>query len=123
MSRFCVSGCQSAFPGATFSFLPADIVSQILNFGSPAPLDVQIVGLDLGETRTFANLLLDKIRLVPGIADARIQEAFAAPALSVRFDRSLAGVVGLTERDAASSLQDTLASSSPDRSDILAEPG
>ncbi|MGO9673853.1 MAG: efflux RND transporter permease subunit, partial [Methylocella sp.] len=99
------------FPGATFSFLPADIVSQILNFGAPAPLDVQIVGDDLGETRVFANDLLEKIRRVPGIADPRIEEAFQSPALRVDFHRSLAGVVGLSERDAATSLQDTLASS------------
>jgi len=100
-----------AFPGATFSFLPADIVSQILNFGAPAPLDVQIVGDDLGATRNFANALLEKIRRVPGIADPRIEEAFESPALRVDFHRSLAGVVGMTERDAATSLQDTLASS------------
>ena len=100
-----------AFPGATFSFLPADIVSQILNFGAPAPLDIQIVGDDLGATRNFANALLEKIRRVPGIADPRIEEAFASPALRVDFHRSLAGVVGLSERDAATSLQDTLASS------------
>ncbi|SFK61591.1 efflux RND transporter permease subunit [Methylocapsa palsarum] len=101
-----------AFPEATFSFLPADIVTQILNFGIPAPIDVQIVGTDLDATRKFANRLLGKIRHVPGIADPRIQEAFEGPALRVRFDRTLAGLVGLTERDAASSLQDTLASSS-----------
>ena len=100
-----------AFPGATFSFLPADIVSQILNFGAPAPIDVQIVGSDLGETRDYANALLEKLRRVPGIADPRIEEAFESPALRVDFHRSLAGVVGLSERDAASSLQDTLASS------------
>jgi multidrug efflux pump subunit AcrB len=100
-----------AFPGATFSFLPADIVSQILNFGAPAPIDVQIAGSNLGETRNYANALLEKIRRVPGIADPRIEEAFASPALRINFDRSLAGVVGLTTRDAATSLQDTLASS------------
>jgi len=100
-----------AFPGATFSFLPADIVSQILNFGAPAPIDVQIAGSNLGETRNYANALLEKIRRVPGIADPRIEEAFASPALRISFDRSLAGVVGLTARDAATSLQDTLASS------------
>jgi multidrug efflux pump subunit AcrB len=86
-------------------------VSQILNFGAPAPLDVQIVGDDLGATRNFANALLEKIRRVPGIADPRIEEAFESPALRVDFHRSLAGVVGMTERDAATSLQDTLASS------------
>ncbi|WP_051335522.1 efflux RND transporter permease subunit [Methylocapsa acidiphila] len=99
------------FPGTTFSFLPADIVSQILNFGAPAPIDLQIAGVDQNADRAFANKLLAKIRHVPGIADARIQEAFGAPALKIDFNRSLAGLVGLTERDAATSIQDTLAGS------------
>ncbi|MGA2043249.1 MAG: efflux RND transporter permease subunit [Roseiarcus sp.] len=100
-----------AFPGATFSFLPPDIVSQILNFGSPAPLDVQIVGPNLNASRTFANRLLAKIRHVPGVADPRIQEQFQNPSLKVDFNRELAGVVGLTEGDAATSVQATLSGS------------
>ena len=100
-----------AFPGATFSFLPADMVSQILNFGSPAPIDVQIAGNDLNASRAFATKLLAKIRHVPGIADPRIQEAFQDPALRVEFNRELAGVVGLTENDASTSLQTTLSGS------------
>jgi multidrug efflux pump subunit AcrB len=100
-----------AFPGATFSFLPADIVSQILNFGSPAPLDIQIAGADLAASRDFANTLLAKIRHVPGVADPRIEEAFQNPALKVEFNRELAGVVGLTEQDASTSLQATLSGS------------
>ena len=100
-----------AFPGTTFSFLPADIVSQILNFGSPAPLDVQIAGKDLNASRAFAIKLLAKIRHVPGIADPRIQEAFQDPALKVDFNREFAGVVGLTENDASTSLQTTLSGS------------
>ena len=100
-----------AFPGTTFSFLPADIVSQILNFGSPAPLDVQIAGNDLNANRAFAMKLLTKIRHVPGIADPRIQEAFQNPALKVDFNREFAGVVGLTENDASTSLQTTLSGS------------
>jgi multidrug efflux pump subunit AcrB len=101
----------AAFPGTTFSFLPADIVTQILNFGSPAPLDVQIAGADLNASRTFANKLLAKIRNVPGVADPRIQEQFQNPALKVDFNRELAGVVGLTEGDAATSIQATLSGS------------
>ena len=100
-----------AFPGVTFSFLPADMVSQILNFGSPAPLAIQIAGSDLAASRAFANTLLAKIRQVPGIADPRIQEAFQDPALKVDFNRELAGVVGLTEYDASTSLQTTLSGS------------
>jgi multidrug efflux pump subunit AcrB len=101
----------AAFPGTTFSFLPADIVTQILNFGSPAPLDVQIAGADLNASRTFANKLLAKIRYVPGVADPRIQEQFQNPALKVDFNRELAGVVGFTEGDAATSIQATLSGS------------
>jgi len=101
----------AAFPGTTFSFLPADIVTQILNFGSPAPLDVQIAGADLNASRAFANKLLAKIRYVPGIADSRIQEQFQDPALKVDFNRELAGVVGLTEGDAAAAIQATLSGS------------
>ena len=100
-----------AFPGTTFSFLPADIVTQILNFGSPAPLDVQIAGANLNASRAFANKLLAKIRSVPGVADPRIQEQFQDPALKVDFNRELAGVVGLTESDAATSIQATLSGS------------
>ena len=100
-----------AFPGTTFSFLPADMVSQILNFGSPAPIVVQIAGSNLSASRAFASKLLTKIRQVPGIADPRIQEAFQDPALKVDFNREFAGVVGLTESDASASLQTTLSGS------------
>jgi multidrug efflux pump subunit AcrB len=100
------------YPGATFAFLPADMVSQILNFGSPAPLDVQITGQDLTEDRRLAAELLAKISHVAGVADARIQQAFQAPALNVDVNRTLAGSVGYTERDATASMQNTLAGSS-----------
>jgi multidrug efflux pump subunit AcrB len=100
-----------AFPGATFSFLPPDIVSQILSFGSPAPIDVQVAGPNLDESRAFANKLLARIRHVPGVADPRIQEQFQDPGLKVAFNRELAGVVGLTEVDAATSIQATLSGS------------
>jgi multidrug efflux pump subunit AcrB len=64
------------FPGTVFAFLAADIASQILNFGVPAPIDVQIVGADLPANRTYANALLARIKQIPGIADARLQQAF-----------------------------------------------
>src|SRR6202043_3553502 len=63
------------FPGTTFAFLPADIVSQVLNFGAPAPIDLQVAGRDLAANRKYANVLLAKVRKIPGIADARIQQA------------------------------------------------
>jgi multidrug efflux pump subunit AcrB len=100
------------FPGASFAFLPADIVSQILNFGVPAPIDLQIVGNDVQADRKYANALLARIKQVPGIADARIQQAFQQPTLNVNVDRSLAGLVGLSAKDAATALQTTLAGSS-----------
>ncbi|WP_026595961.1 efflux RND transporter permease subunit [Methyloferula stellata] len=101
-----------AFPGVTFAFLPADMVSQILNFGSPAPINIQVAGLDYKGDRAYAEMLLRRARFVPGIADARIEEAFQSPALHVAFDRTLAGLTGLTEHDAANNLQNTLSGSS-----------
>ncbi len=100
------------FPGASFAFLPADMVSQILNFGVPAPIDLQVVGSDVQSNRKYANALLARIKQIPGIADARIQQAFQQPTLSVNVDRSLAGLVGLSEKDAATAMQTTLSGSS-----------
>ncbi|WP_454916099.1 efflux RND transporter permease subunit [Xanthobacter sediminis] len=100
------------FPGVVFSFLPADIVSQILNFGSPAPMDVQISGRDLEGNRTFANALAARMRMVTGLADVRVQQVFQHPTLKVEFNRTLAGLVGLTEQNASTSMQQSLAGSS-----------
>ncbi|MGA7657698.1 MAG: efflux RND transporter permease subunit, partial [Methylocella sp.] len=99
------------FPGATFSFLPADIVSQILNFGLPAPIDVQVIGRDQAANYAYATDLLKRIRTVPGIADLRIQQVFNYPQLNVDVDRTLAGEVGLSQRDIANSLLITLSGS------------
>jgi multidrug efflux pump subunit AcrB len=99
------------FPGTTFAFLPADIVTQILNFGLPAPIDVQVIGNNLAANRAYADKVLKRIREVPGIADPRIQQAFDAPTLNVNVNRSFAGEVGLTERDFATSMLDNLAGS------------
>jgi multidrug efflux pump subunit AcrB len=100
------------FPGTTFAFLPADIVSQVLNFGVPAPIDLQVGGRNLAADRKYANALLTKVREIPGIADARIQQAFQQPTLDVNVDRSLTSLVGLTEKDVATSMQTTLSGSS-----------
>ena len=99
------------FPGTTFSFLPADIVSQILNFGLPAPIDVQVIGNNQKANYVYATELLKRIRMVPGIADLRIQQVFNYPQINVRVDRTLAGEVGLTQRDTANSLLVTLSGS------------
>jgi multidrug efflux pump subunit AcrB len=100
------------FPGTTFAFLPADIVSQVLNFGAPAPIDLQVAGRDLAADRKYTNALLAKVREIPGIADARIQQAFQQPTLDVNVDRSLTSLAGLTEKDVATSMQTTLSGSS-----------
>jgi multidrug efflux pump subunit AcrB len=100
------------FPGTTFAFLPADIVSQVLNFGVPAPIDLQVAGRDPAADRKYANALLAKVREIPGIADARIQQAFQQPTLDVNVDRSLTSLAGLTEKDVATAMQTTLSGSS-----------
>jgi multidrug efflux pump subunit AcrB len=99
------------FPGVKFAFLPADIITQILNFGLPAPIDLQVVGPNQEANGAYAQELLKRVRAVPGIADLRIQQEFDHPALHVDVDRSLASEVGLTERDVADSLLVTLAGS------------
>ncbi len=99
------------FPDATFAFLPADITTQILNFGLPAPIDVRVVGNQLAANQTYANDLLERISHIPGVADPRIQQAFNEPTLYVDVNRTLAGMTGLTERDVTNSLQDVLAGS------------
>jgi multidrug efflux pump subunit AcrB len=101
----------SQFPGTTFAFLPADIVTQILNFGLPAPIDVQIIGSKIAANRAYADKLLGKIARVPGVADARIQQAFNAPTFQVDVDRTRAQIVGVSERDVAENLQNALAGS------------
>jgi multidrug efflux pump subunit AcrB len=100
------------FPGTTFSFLPADIVSQILNFGAPAPIDLQIRGNDLGADYAYANKLLAQVRHVPGVADARIQQSARQPTIDVNMDRTRARYTGVTAADVTNSLVVNLASSS-----------
>ena len=100
------------FPGVTFSFPPADIVSQILNFGSPAPIELQIRGNDLDANFDYANLLLSKIRMISGIADVRIQQSRSRPIFDVDVDRTRAQQVGVTMQDVTSALVANLAGSS-----------
>ncbi len=100
-----------AFPGMTFAFLPADIVSQILNFGAPAPIDLQVRGADVNANFAYANKLLGRIRRIPGVADARIQQSRSNPTFNIDVDRTRAQYVGLTERDVTNSLVVNLAGS------------
>lgn len=99
------------FPGFTFSFLPADIISQILNFGAPSPIDVQVRTSDLAAGFDHANRLLARIRKVPGVVDARIQQSRGAPVFAVDIDRTRAQYVGITTRDVTNSLVVNLAGS------------
>ncbi|MBU9667487.1 efflux RND transporter permease subunit [Burkholderia multivorans] len=101
-----------SFPGVTFAFLPADIVSQILNFGLPAPIDIQIVGNKLDRNRAVANALLAKLRGVRGLVDARIQQPGDEPAIDVNVDRTKAIQAGLQQRDVAQNLLIALSGSS-----------
>ncbi|MEN8512913.1 efflux RND transporter permease subunit [Burkholderia sp. RS02] len=101
-----------SFPGVTFAFLPADIVSQILNFGLPAPIDIQIVGNKLDQNRAVANALLAKLRGVRGLVDARIQQPGDEPAINVNVDRTKAIQAGLEQRDVAQNLLIALSGSS-----------
>jgi multidrug efflux pump subunit AcrB len=100
------------FPGMTFSFLPADIISQILNFGAPAPIEVQIRGPKLEENLAYAQKLLRRLRHVPGLVDARINQSLSEPGFNVDVDRTRAQYVGITERDVTNSLVVDLAGSS-----------
>jgi len=92
------------FPGVTFYVLPVDIVTQILNFGLSSPIDIQVIGPDLQHNRVYAERLLNDVKYVPGAADARIQQPFDLPKFTVNVDRTRSQVVGLTQRDVATSL-------------------
>ncbi len=100
------------FPGVVFYNLPVDIVTQILNFGLPAPIDVQIVGRNLPANRTFAEQLLNKLKFVPGAVDLRIQQPFNYPRFHYEADRTKTSQVGLTQKDVANNLLISLSGSS-----------
>lgn len=99
------------FPGVSFYFVPADIVTQILNFGLPAPIDVQIEGSDLEGNRQVANRMLTELRRVPGLTDLRVQQGFDSPTFHVNVDRTKAAGAGFTPRDVATSVLLTLSGS------------
>jgi len=99
------------FPSTLFYFLPADLVSQILNFGLPAPIDIQIVGPNLEANRAFADRLLQQIKLIPGATDLRIQQPFNQPKLFIDIDRTKAQDVGYTARDIAGNILVSLSGS------------
>ncbi len=92
------------YPGVTFYEVPVDIVTQILNFGLAAPIDIQVVGPNLYANRALAERMLNEVRYVPGAADARIQQPFNYPNLTVNVDRTRAAATGLTQQNVAQSL-------------------
>ncbi len=106
-----------AFPGVTFYFLPTDIVNQILNFGLPAPLDIQIIGNDMVANHAVAERMMSQLRRVPGAVDLHIQQSLDEPNFTVHVDRTKAQQVGFTQADVANSLLTALSGSfqtSPD---------
>ncbi len=92
------------YPGVTFYVLPVDIVTQILNFGLSAPIDIQVIGPNLYGNRALAERMLNEVRYVPGATDARIQQPFDYPNWTVNVDRTRAQEIGLTQQNVAQSL-------------------
>jgi CzcA family heavy metal efflux pump len=101
----------TTFPDTLFVILPADIVTQILNFGLPAPLDIQISGYNIAANREYAAALLEKLRRIPGAIDMHIHQAFDYPQINVDVDRSNAAQLGLTQKDVATDLLISLSGS------------
>ena len=99
------------FPGVTFAFLPSDMVTQILNFGLPAPIDIQVIGNDLEGNRAWASQLLQRIRNVPGTADLRVQQPFDQPYLHMNIERTKAQELGFSAHDIAQNLLVSLSGS------------
>jgi CzcA family heavy metal efflux pump len=99
------------FPGTTFSFLPADIVSQILNFGLPSPLDIQVSGNNLNANRQYVAKLLPQVKQVPGAVDMHVQQAFDYPQIDVSINRNNAQLLGYSEKDVATNLLTSLSGS------------
>jgi multidrug efflux pump subunit AcrB len=99
------------YPGVQFSFIPADIVTQILNFGLPAPIDIQVIGRNLEANRRFASSLVTKLAQVPGMVDLRVHQTFNQPLLHLDVDRTRAVDTGFTQRDIANNLLISLSGS------------
>jgi CzcA family heavy metal efflux pump len=98
-----------AFPSATFSFLPADVTSQILNFGSPAPIDIQVIGTDLAASHDYAERILREVRNIDGLADARIQQPSGYPELQFDVDRTRVNALGINELNVTTSVANSIA--------------
>jgi len=101
----------ATYPSTQFSFLPADMIGQILNFGLPSPIDIQVVGFNTRANREFANNLLQKLRGIPGAVDLHIHQAGDYPQFNVDVDRTKAQLVGLTEQSVAGNMLVSLSGS------------
>jgi multidrug efflux pump subunit AcrB len=100
------------FPGVSFAFLPSDILTQILNFGLPAPLDVAVIGRDVEGNRAFANRMAERLRAIPGTVDVRVHQAYDYPQINVDVNRSNAALLGLTQANVAGNILVSLSGSS-----------
>jgi len=99
------------FPSTTFYFQPADIITQILNFGLPAPIDVQVVGNDADNNQRVALALLPRVKAVPGAVDVHLHQIVDSPSFFVDVDRVRAAQIGLTEQQIANDMNTSLSSS------------
>jgi multidrug efflux pump subunit AcrB len=109
--RILRSKLASTYPSASFAFLPADMIGQILNFGLPSPIDVQVTGFNVAANRVFTNQLLNKLRAVPGAVDLHIHQSGDYPQFNVDVDRSKAELLGLTEQAVATNMLVSLSGS------------
>ena len=103
------------FPGVSFYSIPTDIVSQILDFGLPAPIDIQVSGRNLTANRAFADNLFNQLKFVPGTVDLRVQQVFDQPSLHIDIDRTKAQEIGYSARDVAQNVLISLGGSFQDR--------
>ena len=110
------------FPGTMFMFQPADIVSQILNFGLPAPIDIQLVGQDTDKDLALANKMVDRLKEVPGAVDVHVQQTYDEPDFNIRMDRSQAQQLGITASNIANSVLVSPQRQLPDLAHLLAQP-
>jgi multidrug efflux pump subunit AcrB len=113
----------AAFPGSTFFFQSADMVSQILNFGIPAPIDVQVIGRNQQVNYKIAKEIEHQLAGVPGAVDVRLHQVLDAPELRINLDRTRAGQLGLTQRDVASNVLVSLSSSGQVSPNYWLDPG
>ncbi len=107
----CATQLAEQFPGTQFFFQPADMISQILNFGVPAPIDIQLIGPNEQANYRMAQQITNRIQHIPGAVDVHVQQLFSYPTLFLNVDRTRAQSVGLSQQDVANSLLLTLSSS------------